>query len=318
MGHDVISSIDEAMNRTWNLLWPPRTGVWIRLAIIALFLGGVVINPIKTETTQTGVPVSLSCPATITGYTDLLMTLAAGLMIAGVIYVVISSLLQFIFVDCISTNIIILTRTIRLRWGKGIRLVGFYLILLLIILVSMIVLTLMILVPGMQAEDFNLARYMILIIETLLALLIVLIPVWVFAILTADFVVPVMIIDDCGIIAGWRRIIRLFSGRWMDAGIYTGLKILLIFISGIIIGIIIFLISIPLGLVGAIVSVGTGVTQAMAPEGILMIIAGTGAMILVSLFLLVPVITFFRYYSLAVLRDLDQRYNLLPDVLSRP
>nr|WP_319540527.1 hypothetical protein [uncultured Methanospirillum sp.] len=312
MGHDVTSAIDEALNRTRTLLWPPRTGVWIRLAIIALFLGGVVVNPLRTDTTLAGVPVGMPGPEAITEYANLVVTLAAGLFVAGVIYVVISSLLQFIFVDCLSTNTILLTRTLKLRWGKGIRLVGFYIFLLLIILISMIILTLMILVPGMQTGRFDLARFMILIIETLLALLIVLIPVWIMAILTADFLVPVMIVDDCGILAGWKRMIGLFSGRWMDVGIYTGLKILLIFISGMILGVVIFLISIPLGLLGAVASVGSGLTSMQNPAGIITLGVGTGAMILISLFLLVPLITFFRYYSLVVLRDLDPAYDLLP------
>jgi len=314
MEHDTASAIDEALNRTRTLLWPPKTGVWIRLAIIALFLGGVVVNPLRTDTAQSCVPVAMPGPEMIAAYTNLLMTLTAGLLVAGVIYVGISSLLQFIFVDCLSTNTILLTRTIRLRWGKGLRLVGFYLLLLLIIIISMICLTLTILVPGMQNEHFDLARFMILIIETLLALLVVLIPVWVIAILTADFVVPVMIVDDCGIFAGWKRMINLFSGRWMDAGIYTGLKILLIFISGMILGVIIFIISIPLGLLDTVASVGSGITPILNPTGIIVIGVGTVAMILLSLLLLVPVITFFRYYSLVVLRDLDPTYNLLPRI----
>ncbi|HWQ64462.1 MAG TPA: hypothetical protein VN429_08590 [Methanospirillum sp.] len=311
MRPDVTTVIDEALTRTWNLLWPPHPGVWIRLAIIALFLGGVVINPLKTDTTLSRT-VDISSPAAFAGYMDLLMTLFAGIVVAGVIYVVISSVLQFIFVDCLSSGNIQLTRTLRLRWGKGIRLVGFYLVLLLVILITMLFLMIQILIPGMQGGYFDLMRFMILLIETLLASLIVLIPVWVIAILTADFVVPVMIVDDSGIISGWKRIIRLFSGRWREAGIYTGLKILLIFVTGIILGIVIFLISIPLGLINMAISIGAGLTPDQGNSGIVMFGAGTGAMILISLFLLVPVITFFRYYSLAVLRDLDPDYNLLP------
>ncbi|PWR73790.1 DUF7544 domain-containing protein [Methanospirillum lacunae] len=312
MGPDIATVIDEALTRTWNLLWPLRPGVWIRLAIIALFLGGVVINPFKTDTGLSKIT-DISSPAAVSGYMDILITLAAGIIVTGAIYVMISSILQFIFVDCLSSGNIQLTRTMRLRWGKGIRLVGFYLVLLLVILITMIFLMIQILIPGMQGGYFDLIRFLILLIETLLISLIVLIPVWIIAILTGDFVVPVMIVDDSGIISGWNKTIRLFSGRWREAGIYTGLKILLIFVTGIILGIVIFLISIPLGLINMAISIGSGLTPDQGNSEIIMFGAGTGVMILISLFLLVPVITFFRYYSLAVLRDLDPDYNLLPE-----
>lgn len=311
MRTDVATTIDEALTRTWSLLWPPYPGVWIRLAIIALFLGGAVLNPLKSDTTLTRT-VEITSPAAVADYMDILITLAAGILVAGVIYVVISSVLQFIFVDCLSSGNIQLTRTLRLRWGKGMRLVGFYLVLLLVILSTVLFLMIQIVLPGMQGGHFDLIRFMILLIETLLVSLIVLIPIWIIAILTADFVVPVMIVDDSGIISGWKRIIKLFSGRWMDAGIYTGLKILLIFATGIIIGLIVFLISIPLGLINMAISFGSGFILDQGNIGVVMLGVGTGAMILISLFLLVPVITFFRYYSLAVLRDLDPDYNLLP------
>lgn len=311
MRTDIATIIDEALTRTWSLLWPPHPGIWIRLAIITLFLGGAVINPLKTDTTLTRT-IDITSPGVVSDYMDLLLTIAAGIIVVGIIYVVISSVLQFIFVDCLSSGNIQLTRTLRLRWGKGMRLVGFYLILLLVILGTMLFLIIQILLPGIQGGHFDIVRFMLLLIETLLVSLIVLIPIWVIAILTADFVVPVMIVDDSGIISGWKRIIRLFSGRWMDAGIYTGLKILLIFVTGIIIGLAVFLISIPLGLINTAITLGSGLTLDHGNIGIVLLGAGTGAMILISLFLLVPVIAFFRYYSLVVLRDLDPDYNLLP------
>ena len=307
-------TIGEALDRTTMLLWPPRRGVWLRIAIIALFLGGGMINPIRTDSLNwSGAPTGIPGPSAISGYMSLILTILAGLLIAGLIYIVISSIFQFIFVDCLSSGKILLTRTLRLRWRKGMHLVGFYIILLIIILFCTFVATLTIMVPVLLSKDPGIIRILLLLIETLVVLLIILIPIWVLAILTADFVVPVMIEDDSGILTGWRQVITIFQGRWIEAGIYIALKLVLITITGIILGMVIFLISIPLGITNAVLNTGSGWSPDITPIGILCVGLGTAAMLLISLLLLVPVITFFRYYSLAVLRDLDSRYTLLPE-----
>ena len=312
--HYATSAMSEAINRTILLLWPPKSGIWIRVAIIALFLGGGMVNPIRNNSfpgsgaSCFGIPGSM----VLSDFSNLVYALALGLLIAGFVYVVISAIFQFIFVDCLSTNTILLTRTFHVRWKQGLRLVGFYLFLLALILFSAVILVLLFIAPAIQSGALDFYGLMLLIIESLLLLLVILIPVWVLAILTADFVVPVMIVDECGIVSGWRRMITIFSGRWIEAVIYTAGKIILIFVSGAVLGIILFLLSIPLGIPAMIISAGTGVSQVMEPTGIVFLGLGTAVLFLLSLVLLVPVITFFRYYSLAFLRDLEPVYNLLP------
>jgi hypothetical protein len=312
--HFVTKNIKEALDRTAELLWPPRTGIWLRISIIALFLGGGMINPFRADNVQLS-EVQNSLPGTeaLSGHITLFFTVLAGFLVAGLIYVIFSAIFQFIFVDCLSSGEILLTRRFSLRWRKGLHLVGFYLILLTLILTSAFAVALTIIMPALLYENPDFVKVLILLTEVLLILLITLIPVWIIAILTADFVVPVMIVDDCGIITGWRRIITLFHGRWTEAGIYTALKIFLTFLAGIILGTIIFLISIPLGIIGDILTIGAGYTPMITPAGVIRIGLATVVMILISLLLMVPVITFFRYYSLAVLRDLDPFYSLLPD-----
>lgn len=309
----VTGAIEEAIERTKILLWPPQSGIWIRIAVIALFLVGGIINPLRSDS----VPLSELPNLDLTGapfpsaYMDLLLMVCVGILVAGLVYVILSAVFQFIFVDCLATNTILLTRTFRLRWKKGMHLVGFYLVLFAIIILCIIGLTFLLILPAYAAGILDLLNMMLLLIETLLLLLIILIPVWIIAILTADFVVPIMMVVDCGIIAGWRRTYHLFTGRWKVAALYTGLKIVIIFITGLVLGVIIFLISIPLGIIGTILSIQTG-SPLEDSAGAVGFMLGTGALFLLSLLLLVPVITFFRYYSLVVLRDLDPGYDLLP------
>jgi hypothetical protein len=312
--HSALAAIDEAFDRTKTLLWPPKFGVWIRITIIALFLGGGVANPFKTGDVQWSSvqELSLAGPLTITENLELIVAITIGLLVAGLIYVIISAIFQFIFVDCLSSGKILLTRTFSLRWRKGLQLVCFYLVLLLIICVCAIATSVLIIIPALTTGT-DIIGVLISIIITLILLLILLIPVWIIAVLTADFVVPVMIVDDTGIISGFRQVFYLFHSRWFEVGIYIALKILLMFGCGIILGALIFLVSIPLGLTGAILTIGT--INLIYPDtlgNIILVGMGTIAMILISLLLLVPVVTFFRYYSLAVLRDISPKYNLLP------
>jgi hypothetical protein len=272
-------------------------------------------NPFSTDNVripalnETGIPPSGS----LAGYGDLLAIIGTIILAAGIIYVIISAVFQFVFVDCLSSSRILLTRTLRIRMGKGVHLVGFYLFLLAIIILAAIGVSFLMIFPHLSLPAPNPIHLLVAIVETLILLLIILIPVWIVAILTADFVVPVMIVDDTGIIQGWRRVLSLFQGNWGNATTYTGLKILLSVISGVILGIIIFLISIPLDLAGAILRVENGNAASPSLLALIPVILGAGTMILISLLLLVPVITFFRYYSLIVLRDLNLTYNLLSD-----
>lgn len=309
--HLALTTIDEAIERTLQLLWPPKKGIWIRIALIVLFLGGGLISPPNMENfsfSSTGVlPMS---PDHLGDQMDLMLTVVSGIVVAGLLYVMVSAIFQFVFVDCLSSGNVTLADPFRLRWRKGMHLLGFYLVLLLIMLICMVFLTFWFLGPVLNSGNPDILSLLIAVVQMLILLFIILIPVWIAAILTADFVVPVMITDDAGIILGWFRVIDLFSGRWIEAGIYTGLKILLIVVSGMIIGVVAFLISLPwsFGLFSGSIESDLSGSGSSALLGLL---AGTILIFLVSLFLLVPVLTFFRYYSLVVLRTLDSRYDLL-------
>ncbi|MDD1728380.1 MAG: hypothetical protein LUQ50_04825, partial [Methanospirillum sp.] len=135
--HYATSAMSEAIDRTIFLLWPPKSGIWIRVAIIALFLGGGMVNPIRTDPVSGSGAPCFGIPGSIvlSDFSDLVYTITLGILIAGFIYVMISAVFQFIFVDCLSTNTILLTRTLHIRWKQGLRLVGFYLFLLALILI---------------------------------------------------------------------------------------------------------------------------------------------------------------------------------------
>ena len=133
--------------------------------------------------------------------------------------------------------------------------------------------------------------------------------------LTTDFVVPIMICEDCGVIRGWRRLIRMTSADSRQIAIYIVTRLVLGFIVGIVLAVLVILtlvvIAIPFVLIGTMLP---GPFQAGNDISIIsslipyLIIA-----IPVALLIAVPFITFFRYYALLVLEGLEPEYRLLPE-----
>ncbi|HWQ67873.1 MAG TPA: hypothetical protein VN372_13525 [Methanospirillum sp.] len=308
--YTALKSLDEAAMRTRILLWPPKAGVWIRIAVIALFLGGFMMNPFKSDLISAPDPDTFLQPGLMSGYESVIISLIIVLMAGLLFYVLLSSIFQFVFVDCISSGTILIGRTFRNRMGKGLHLLLFYLCMLLLIIIASGIVVVFVILPVFLDGPLVLLTLLVHLIMALVILLILLIPVWILAILTADFVVPLMIREDCGIIDGWNYLIQIFSGRWVEAMIYTGVKIILSIIAGIILGVIVGLITILLDLPASIIG-SQGVHEGISDKTVMLLIASTCVVCVISLFLLVPVITFFRYYSLIMLKELDTRYDFL-------
>jgi hypothetical protein len=134
------------------------------------------------------------------------------------------------------------------------------------------------------------------------------IPYLVMVMFTTDFVIPIMRLDNCGILAGWRRCFTLFRGRWSQAVVYTCMKILFLLVMGIIVGI---LVGITAVLFGIPVFLLVAATE-FAPIGIgantVLFAAYSSLVVFLGLLFSVPFITFFRCYSLYVLGSLNQAY----------
>ncbi|WP_455636373.1 DUF7544 domain-containing protein [Methanoculleus bourgensis] len=132
--------------------------------------------------------------------------------------------------------------------------------------------------------------------------------------LTTDFVVPIMIREDCGIIAGWRRLIGMIASRFWQTVVYVIVRFVLGLVAAIAQAILVILtlvvIAIPFILVGIVL-------LAALQENIVLLLALVIPYLIiaipVALLIAVPFITFFRYYALLVLEGLLPEYRLLPE-----
>lgn len=308
-----FTEIDRAIQSTKELLWPFHAGVWLRLALIAFFVGagggfpqgfsysdGDFFNGIGTPTTLPPSP----------GISGLLIAGIGLVILAVLVYTLIGAILQFVFVDCIRTRNVHLTEPFKERLGKGFRLflfeTGVTILLMLMIAAIMLPVILVFIDPAI------LPRTMVLLL-LIPALIILALIIGIIMLFTIDFVVPIMIKEDCGVIEGWRNLLRTLSDQWMQALVYLIVRVLAGIGAGIVMAIITFIalaiITIPFVIIGFLLYL-----IMVVPASFLLLLLMPFMILAIPaiLFITVPFITFFRTYSLKVLGRLSERYVLLP------
>lgn len=311
-----VSEISGVTDRTKNLLWPFRWGVWLRIALIALFIGGGggfnIPGGSYDDVSDTGLAPG-SIPDLGMDTLGLILLIVGVVLLLALIWMFIGSILQFVFVDCLTSGQILLTRTFKERSGKGVRLFLFNIGIGLIFFLFVAALALIFLLPLMGGAPPGDALVIGTVLTFALLILLLLIPFVLIAVFTTDFVVPVMIRDDCGVIAAWRQVIAIFSPEWKQAVVYVLAK----FVLGIVAFILMVIVLLLAVLITAIPFVIIGVVLAMVFKGmnvvfLLLLIPFVLIVILEVLLIEVPIVTFLRYYSLQVLGKLDATYALLP------
>ncbi len=140
-------------------------------------------------------------------------------------------------------------------------------------------------------------------------------------VLTKDFVVPQMALEDIGPVEGWRRLWALMKAEKGGFAGYVGMKVVLAIAAGIVIGIVIAIVS----LIFLIPVVGVAIAAVMAAKSagvgwtastITMAIVSGSAVLVVFLYigalLSVPATVFFPAYSMYFFAG---RYPALAGVL---
>ena len=141
------------------------------------------------------------------------------------------------------------------------------------------------------------------------------------ALFAKDFVVPVMALEDVGVLEGWRRVFPMLAAEKLAYTIYVLVKIALAVGSALLFAIIdfvaVFAILIPVGIVAVIVVVvgaAAGLTWNTVTISVAVVAGGvvlTGLLYLVS-FISAPAMVFFQAYSL---HFFGSRYPRLGDLM---
>jgi hypothetical protein len=315
MPASAVDVISPAFERMKNQLFKPfRFGQWIRLAIVGLLAGEMgSAGGFNLRSRQFQGPVAFPGFPGITP----LIVLGIGLLIVlalavAIVLMYVSSRMRFVLFDSVVAG----ECHIREFWSRrglpAFRYFVFQILILLLAIGSLIVLLCPPLLLALVLGLFRNARQHILALVFGGLLLFFIFMFWlVFFILvhvlTKDFVVPQMAVEDVTPAEGWRRLWAMMKSEAGGYAGYLGMKFVLSIVSTILFGvltlIVVLMLLIPVGGVGAIAVLGGGAVGLTWNPITIAIAIVAGAIILLIFFLIaslisVPAIVFFPAYSI--------------------
>jgi len=315
-----FAALSAAREATEDLLRPLNRGVWLRLAVITLFVGvggGVPTGGSGNANLPSGggmsempspsLPEMGSTVALIVG----ILTLALALVL---LWNLVAAVMEFVLVRALRDRSVSLREPFAEEFRPGLRLFGFRIAVGLGTLLLIAVPILFVFVGGIGLS----AALFLLVVPLLLVLLIVGLVTSVILGLTTDFVVPTMLTEDRGVLDGWRRLWPTLRAEWKQVGLYLVAKFVLGIAVGLVVSIATLLVAIALAI--PFVIVGGALYLALAAAGaghvgavvvIPLVLLFVLVLIVVSLLLQVPALVFVRYYSLSVLGMLVPELDLV-------
>lgn len=326
-----VGAVGDAVGVARRFLFPFDAGRWLRLAAIALFLGGVggggdagsiVTNSLGAgDEPFVGPPggPTLEPPAALpAGTVELAVAAAAVLVGLALLFGLVSSVMRLVLIDVLRTDEVRVRGPFRRRFGQGARLFGFALGLGLLVSLPLIAFGGLFALSGPTPSPVRVGVAVLLVVAA--ALLAV--PYALVVGFTNTFVAPVMVAADCGVLAGWRRFWPALTREWAQFVVYLIARILLSLVVGVAVGAVVavvgaavavaaiavrFVAALPFGGVEAVLGATAGVV-ALA----LLAVGSAVALWLLSLPVRIPVLTYFTAYELLVLRRAAPKFDLLP------
>jgi hypothetical protein len=318
-----LDDVPDAVEATRALLLPVDRGRWLRLALVVFFVGGGGV----TGQLSNGVSQGSSDPASSAGGVPSLdgpdLLLVGGLVAAAVVVVLallfVGAVMEFVLVESLRRETVTVRRYWRDHWRRGARLFGFRAALGLATLALAGGVLAVALAPGLLGVGAASAVLLLLAVPVALAVLVVSALVGGF---TTAFVVPVMLAEDRGVVAAWRRFWPVLSGAWRQYLAYAAASFVLRLGLGLLTTVVTLLaavvLAVPLGLVAAV-----GLALALVVGGVgspvgwavvaLAAVVFVLSLVAVSLLAAVPVRTFLRYYALFVLGDTAEPFDLVAE-----
>jgi hypothetical protein len=137
---------------------------------------------------------------------------------------------------------------------------------------------------------------------------------------TNVFVVPIMLVEDRGVLSAWRRLLGTIAGNVGQFLLYLVVSVLLGIAVNIVMGFAVLFaliaVAIPVGIVTILLLTVLSGPLLWVLGGIVVFV-GLVALILAGLFISVPLLAFLRYYALFVLGDVEPALDPLPEMRQR-
>ncbi|MFA9518142.1 hypothetical protein ACERIT_13135 [Halopenitus sp. H-Gu1] len=322
MALHAVDDIDDAYEATRSFLVPIQARRWLKLALVAFFIGGGMNVPTAQFNTSSGTGPTGTPPAeippmlsdnlvpiiAIVGVTILVLVLAFGL---------IGAIMEFVFIESLRREAVSIREYWSDRWPQGLRLFGFRILIGLPVLGFILGWMALFFAPMVLGVGEPLISVAVLFVGFAFLFVIGLL----FGLVngfTTVFVVPIMIQQDSGVVAGWRRLWESIKTDWKQYLVYAVLAVVLNMVTGLIAmfatGMVALVLLVPLALLAGIihltVSVGSTIGMAILAVFVLLFVL---VMMVVWALVQVPILAYLRYYALLVLGDIDESLDLIPE-----
>jgi hypothetical protein len=307
-----FAALSDARDATEALLWPIDRGRWLRLALIALFVG--VGGGAPTGGSNVNVPsgggggATPDMPAPSMPDIGSAFAIIAGLvllvLLLALVWNLIGAVMEFVLITGLRDRAVSIREPFGENVRPGLRLFGFRLAVGLVSLLVVGIPLLAVFGVGISVSP----TFLLFLVPLVIVFGVVALVGSVVLGLTTDFVVPAMLVEGVGVLDGWRRLWPTLRAEWKQVTLYVVAKFVLGIAVGLAVSLVVLLaaliVGIPFALVGAVLyftvsAVGTG------PVGWvligLLVLLFVIVMIVVALLVQVPALTFVRYYSLSVL-----------------
>ncbi|ACV11999.1 conserved hypothetical protein [Halorhabdus utahensis DSM 12940] len=334
-----IDRIDDAVDMTRSFLFPFDGGRWLRLAVITFFLvggsgGGSVFSTTGNVPASTGSTTGGSIPefsVELPEFTATAVAVALGviavLVLLGLIVGAIGAIVEFVFVESLSSNEVNIRAYFGRYLGRGLRLFAFRLVLgavtfaifggAFLLLFGDVIAALF----AGEAVSPSIARIVAGVLLLFLLGLVVGIPVALANGFTTEFVVPIMLREDRGVLAAWRRFWPTLTEQWTEYGAYVlvafGLHIVTGIAGSIVLGLVAVALLVPFAIVAVLVGVGVlqGGVLTAASIAVLagLLIAYLLVVFVAAAVIYVPIRVFHRQFALLVLGDTNAEFDVLAD-----
>lgn len=330
MAFAATDCVDDAIDAARDFLQPVDRGRWLRLGVIVFFLAaGSSLGSIPSVGGQAGTSTfdwEWTTDAGEFTWPDIApdVWLAIGAVVAlavalALVFGLVSATMEFVLVEALRTETVRVRAPFRRYLRAGLSLFAFQVVLFVaLIAIPLGGLGLLVLAPALTGGA-NLATIAgIVVLMVLVGIVLFFLTVLVHG-FTVDFVVQIMVAEECGVLAGWRQFWPILRGNLAEFAVYVVLRWIIViavgFITGIVTGVASIVVLIPLGVLAAVLFFGTGgaitvgTIVGYALLGILFVLVMIGVAAIVQ----VPLQTFTRYYELLVLGDVAEEYDLIPE-----
>lgn len=324
---DAIDDLGDALETTRNFLTPVRAGLWLKLAFVVFFvsslgMGGSPavggdfaavgeepafeddLNELVAELNE-----ELETDVTVEEIVTALLIVGAILLGIWLIYAAIAGIMEFVFLESLRSGEVHVRRYFGANLGKGIRLFLFRIGLVIVVgALATIPFFAFVWDGGIGAlSNGQLASYFLYGFGLFLVYAIV-------TQFTDEFVAPIMLLEDRGVLGAWRRFLGTLTANWTEYAVYLVIVwILYLAVSiavGIVVGLGLLAIAIPFVIVVFLLLLAGSVGALFA---FLVALLGLAVALLFVALVWTPIVTYFQYYALLLLGDTNDEFDLIPD-----